>query len=84
MWSSRSWSESGPRAIESAFRLYYDQNSGLLTFTEGMQRIIVQPVFGAPSKATLPGVRAPANTPPPSRGQADNNPEDLLQGIKFP
>lgn len=71
-----------PQRRESAFRLYYDQRSGLVSFTEGMQRIIVSPVFGTPAKTALPGAQAPPATPPPARPAA--GPEDLLQGINFP
>ena len=73
-----------PQRRQSAFHLYYDQGSGLVSLTEGMQRIIVQPVFGAPAKATLPGAKAPSAQNAPKAAAEGNNPEDLLQGIKFP
>lgn len=73
-----------PQRRESPFRIYYDQQSGLVSLTEGLQRAIVQPVFGEPAKRALPGAKAPAvPAAPAGPAPAAAGQEDLLKSFPF-
>ncbi len=70
-----------PQMDESPFRLYFDQRNGLLVFSEGVRKVIVQPVESgkrAPGRA-LPGAKAPVEKPDEKKTGED----DLFQGFGF-
>lgn len=82
-----------PQQKETAFRLYYNMNSGFLAFAEGIRKIIVEPVGqGKGRMQALPGSSAPqavqsaqpaqpaGQQAPAGAGKAE---EDLFKGFDF-
>lgn len=78
-----------PQLKDSPFRLYYNLNTGVLAFAEGVRKVIVQPVGEGEGKLrTLPGSAAPQTVKPgegPAAAQpaADKTEEDLFKGFDF-
>ncbi len=69
-----------PQMDESPFRLYFDQRSGMLIFSEGVRKVIVQPQESgkrAPGRS-LPGSKAPAE-----KKDEKKEGDDLFQGFGF-
>jgi hypothetical protein len=59
-----------PQVKETPFRLYYNMNTGILVFAEGVRKVIVEPVGEGKGKLqALPGSKAPGAAPsaPPPR-----------------
>jgi hypothetical protein len=81
-----------PQLKETAFRLYYNMNTGFLAFAEGIRKIIVEAVGeGKGRMQGLPGAKAPGAMPssqqqpaageaPAAAGKAE---DDLLKGFDF-
>jgi hypothetical protein len=81
-----------PQMKDSPFRLYYNLNTGVLAFAEGVRKVIVQPVGEGEGKLkTLPGSAAPQA---PAAKQGEGAPaaptagdkgaeEDLFKGFDF-
>ena len=81
-----------PQLKETAFRLYYNMNSGFLAFAEGIRKVIVEPVGqGKGRMQALPGSSAPQavqSAQPADSGQqapagAAKAEEDLFKGFDF-
>ncbi|MCG2726346.1 MAG: hypothetical protein L6420_08890 [Elusimicrobia bacterium] len=78
-----------PQMKESAFRIYYNLDTGFLAFAEGIRNIIVQPVGeGKGRMQALPGSEAPEGIISPTGVKNTNAPasgavEDLFEGFDF-
>jgi hypothetical protein len=84
-----------PQLKETPFRLYYNMDSGVLAFAEGIRKIIVEPVGeGKGRMSGLPGAKAPGAAPsaaPATPAAAGAKPaaaggaadEDMLKGFDF-
>lgn len=76
-----------PQMKESPFHLFFDAKSGILAFSEGIRKVIVQPVEaeGGVKKTQLPGASAPA---PAKKEESQGKKkvaedEDLFKGFGF-
>jgi len=69
-----------PQMDESPFRLYFDQRSGMLIFSEGVRKVIVTPQeTGKRAKGrALPGSSAPKTKADDKKGE-----DDLFKGFGF-
>jgi len=83
-----------PQQKETAFRLYYNMDTGFLAFAEGIRKVIVEAVGeGRGRMQGLPGAKAPGAMPSsaqaqqPAAGQAPaaagKAEEDLFKGFDF-
>lgn len=81
-----------PQTKETPFRLYYDANSGLLAFGEGIRKSVVQPLGGGTDlKAraqALPGASAPlpvkpAETASQKKEKSTQAEDDIFKGFNF-
>lgn len=78
-----------PQMKDSPFRLYYNLNTGVLAFAEGVRKVIVQPVGEGEGKLKqLPGSAAPQTAKPAEGAGAvqpagDKTEEDLFKGFDF-
>jgi len=72
-----------PQSERSPFRLFFDMKEGMLIFSEGVQKVIVQAIENKSARAkgkALPGTAAPAEERQPEKPQAE---EELFKGFGF-
>jgi hypothetical protein len=76
-----------PQLKQSQFHLYYERKLGRITFSEGVRKSIVSPVFSAhaPKASPLPGVRpgAASESPAEAKPEEKKGDEDLFKGFGF-
>ncbi|MBI4055957.1 MAG: hypothetical protein HY399_00210 [Elusimicrobia bacterium] len=74
-----------PQMKETPFRLFYDAKSGLLAFSEGIRKLIVQPVTSdvKPRREQLPGATAPLPAKKEEKTEKKGGEEDLFKGFDF-
>jgi hypothetical protein len=72
-----------PQLRESEFRLYFDASQGLAAFSDGLSRVIVQPVVGKGEPTVQQGVRAPAAPQAATPRAAPASADDLFRSFGF-
>ncbi len=76
-----------PQLKQSQFHLYYERKLGRITFSEGVRKSIVTPVFSShpPKAAALPGTRPAGASEASTETKPDDKKgdEDLFKGFGF-
>jgi hypothetical protein len=77
-----------PQLKQTQFHLYYERKRGRITFSEGIRKSVVSPVFSShpPKSAGLPGQKpaaAESETPAQPKADANKGNEELFKGFGF-